>query len=640
MTNSESAPTGTETADTNGTGHATDEFPVLALGAVGVVYGDIGTSPIYTLREALHANAEGGAAATTAEVLGLLSLIIWALALIVAVKYMFFVTRADNKGEGGILSIMALARSGFENRPVWVLALGVMGASLFFGDAILTPALSVLSAVEGLEVVAPNLKDWVVPLTLGILFALFVVQRFGTARVSFVFGPVTAVWFLALGASGVLQILGRPDVLLAFNPVYAVNYVLSHLALGGIVIGAIFLAVTGTEALYADLGHFGRKPLVAAWFGLVFPCLLLNYIGQGAFVLANPAGAAEPFFEMHPDWARVPMVFLATAATVIASQAVITGAYSLVRQAVALNLLPRMTVSHTSETQSGQIYMPQVNTMLLVGVILLVLGFGSSSALSHAYGLAVSGIMLITSVLLAVVMWRIWRWNLVPIALVMVPFLLIDIGFFAANAGKFMQGGWFPTLVGLVSVIVMTTWILGRKRLSDKTRRDEVPLEFLVDNLAKKKPIIVPGTAVFLTSDIEGAPTALLHSLKHYKVLHEHNVILTVITSSAPRVSDDEKVRIDAYNDLFYRVVVTFGYMETPNVPKALALARKLGWKFDIMSTSFFLSRRSLKPSPKGGLPFWVDRLFITLSRNATDATEYFHIPTGRVVEIGTQVVL
>ena len=458
MTSSESAPTDTAIADT---GHATDKLPVLVLGAIGVVYGDIGTSPIYAFREALGANAEGGAAATTAEVFGLLSLIIWALVLVVAVKYMFFVIRADNKGEGGILSIMALARSGFESRPAWILALGVTGASLFFGDAILTPALSVLSAVEGLEVVAPNLTNWVVPLTLGILVALFIVQRFGTARVSFVFGPVTSVWFLALGVSGVLQIIGRPDVLLAFNPVYAVDYVVSHLALGGIVIGAVFLAITGAEALYADLGHFGRRPLVAAWFGLVFPCLLLNYIGQGAYVLANPAGAANPFFEMHPDWARVPMVFLATAATVIASQAVITGAYSLVRQAVALNLLPRMTVTHTSETQSGQIYMPQVNTMLLVGVILLVLGFGSSSALSHAYGLAVSGIMLITSVLLAVVMWRIWRWSLVPIALVMVPFLLIDIGFFVANAGKFMQGGWLPTLVGMVSVIVMTTWISG-----------------------------------------------------------------------------------------------------------------------------------------------------------------------------------
>lgn len=640
MTSSDTAPADTEAADNTANGNATDTLPVLALGAVGVVYGDIGTSPIYALREALGANAEGGAAATTVEVLGLLSLIIWALILVVAVKYMFFVMRADNKGEGGILSLMALARSGFENRPVWVLALGVLGASLFFGDAILTPALSVLSAVEGLEVVAPNLTNWVVPLTLGILVVLFIFQRFGTARVSAVFGPVTSVWFLALGVSGVMQIMGRPEVLLAFNPAYAAGYVISHLALGGVVIGAVFLAVTGTEALYADLGHFGRRPLVVAWFGLVFPCLLLNYLGQGAYVLANPAGAANPFFEMHPDWARVPMVFLATAATVIASQAVITGAYSLVRQAVALNMLPRMTVKHTSETQSGQIYMPQVNAILLVGVILLVLGFGSSSALSHAYGLAVSGIMLITSILLAVVMWRVWRWNLVPIALVIAPFLLIDIGFFAANAGKFMQGGWVPTLVGLVTITVFTTWIQGRKRLSDKTRRDEVPLQFLVDNLAKKKPTIVPGTAVFLTSDIEGAPTALLHSLKHYKVLHEHNVILTVITSSAPRIPDEEKVRIDAYNELFSRVVVTFGYMETPNIPKALMLARKLGWKFDIMSTSFFLSRRSLKPSPKGGIWFWVERLFITLSRNATDATEYFHIPTGRVVEIGTQVVL
>jgi KUP system potassium uptake protein len=380
---------------------------------------------------------------------------------------------------------------------------------------------------------------------------------------------------------------------------------------------------------------------VVAWFSLVFPCLLLNYFGQGAFVLGDGVGAAEnPFFQMHPEWARVPMIVLATCATVIASQAVITGTFSLAQQAIALNLLPRMTVTHTSETRSGQIYMPQINTMLLIAVLLLVVGFKSSSALSSAYGIAVSGVMLVTAILISIVMWRIWKWHPAAVAATMVPFLVMDSGFFLANVSKIEQGGWVPALAAAVVALVMVTWMAGRKRLMEKTRRDEVPLQFLVDNLTKKRPTIVPGTAVFLTSDIEGAPTALLHSLKHYKVLHEHNVILTVLTSNSPRVPDDEKVRIESLSELFARVVVTFGYVETPNIPKALALGRKLGWKFDIMSTSFFLSRRSLKPTPKGGLPFWVDRLFIALARNATDATEYFHIPTGRVVEIGTQVLL
>lgn len=620
------------------TSHSKREFRILVLGAVGVVYGDIGTSPIYAFREALAARPIGSGGEN--EVLGLLSLIVWALTLTVSIKYVFFVTRADNRGEGGTLSLMALARSGFTKHPGWLLALGVVGSALFFGDSIITPAISVLSAVEGLEVIAPNLSSWVLPATLVILVGLFAVQRFGTGKVSRVFGPVTAVWFLALGVSGLLHVIDQPQVLWAINPLYGVQFLIAHIHIASVVVGAVFLAVTGAEALYADLGHFGRRPIVIAWFGLVFPALLLNYFGQGAFVLAHPAGAVNPFFLMHPEWALIPMVILATAATVIASQAVITGAYSLAQQAIALNLLPRMTVLHTSETQSGQVYMPQVNTMILVLVLALVVGFGSSAALSNAYGIAVSGVMLVTANLLAIVMWRVWKWRLWQVASIMVPFLILDFGFFAANASKLFQGGWVPAAVAVVVASIMTIWMAGRKRLSEKTRRDEVPLAFLIENLSKKKPIIVPGTAVFLTSDIEGAPTALLHSLKHYKVLHEHNVILTVVTSTLPRVSDDDKIRIEAYNDLFYRVVVTFGYMETPNIPKALALARKLGWKFDIMSTSFFLSRRSLKPSPKGGLPFWVDRVFIRLSKNATDATEYFHIPTGRVVEIGTQVIL
>jgi K+ transporter len=620
--------------------HDKSSLPLLTLGAIGVVYGDIGTSPIYAFRQATHVRP--GAASSDIEILGLLSLIVWALTLTVAVKYVFFVTRADNNGEGGTLSLMALARKTFTNPPIWITVLGVVGAAMFYGDALLTPAISVLSAVEGVELVAPGMTRWVVPITMLIIIGVFAVQRFGTAKVSIVFGPITALWFLVLGFSGLVHIIAYPAVLAALNPFLGLGFLFTHFGIAFVVMGAIFLAVTGAEALYVDLGHFGRKPIVLAWFALVFPCLLLNYFGQGAFVLsAGIENVASPFFQMQPEWALLPFVILATMATIIASQAVITGTYSLTQQAIALNMLPRMVVQHTSATQSGQIYMPQINTMLMLGVLVLVAAFGSSASLSNAYGIAVSGVMIVTLALLVVVMWRNWKWHPAAVLAFGLVFLVIDGAFFAANAAKLFQGGWVPAVVALVVATVMWSWMAGRRRLSEKTRRDEVPLEFLVNNLAKKKPNTVPGTAIFLTSDVEGAPTALLHSLKHYKVLHEQNVILTVRTSTSPRVPDDEKVTIDAYNELFFRVVVTFGFMESPNIPKALALARKLGWKFDIMSTSFFLSRRSLKLGQKMGLlRFWQDRLFIRLARNASDATEYFHIPTGRVVEIGTQVII
>ncbi len=639
QTNTAGASTGADASDLHDHSHNKD-LPMLLLGALGVVYGDIGTSPIYAFRQAM--SIRPGAASSSSEILGLLSLIVWALTLTVAVKYVFFVTRADNKGEGGTLSLMALARKTFTNPPMWITVLGVLGASLFFGDAIITPAISVLSAVEGIELVAPNMRRWVVPITLVIIVGIFMVQRFGTAKVSIVFGPVTGIWFLTLGISGLVHIVQYPAVLLAINPFLGVEFLATHFGIAFVVIGAVFLAVTGAEALYVDLGHFGRRPIVIAWFALVFPCLLLNYFGQGAFVLQMGVENVEsPFFEMQPEWALGPFVALATMATIIASQAVISGTYSLAQQAIALNMLPRMVVQHTSATQSGQIYMPQINTMLMLGVLMLVIAFGSSEALSNAYGIAVSGVMIVTLALLLVVMWRNWKWNPAVVVLFGVVFVVIDGGFFAANVSKLFQGGWVPAAVALTVAVIMASWIGGRRRLAEKTRRDEVPLQFLVDNLSKKRPTLVPGTAVFLTSDIEGAPTALLHSLKHYKVLHEQNVILTVRTSASPRVPDDEKVTIDAYNELFSRVVVTFGYMESPNIPKALILGRKLGWKFDIMSTSFFLSRRSLKPGPRQGLVrYWQDRLFTRLARNASDATEYFHIPTGRVVEIGTQVVL
>lgn len=625
---------------TDSAGHAKKtQLPVLIIGAIGVVYGDIGTSPIYAFRESLHVSTDNGAPFEHATVLGLLSLIVWSLTILVSFKYIALVLRADNKGEGGTLSLMALARTAFQSAPIWIVATGVLGAALFFGDAMITPALSVLSAIEGLQVVSPRLADWVVPLTIIVIVGLFAVQRFGTGNVAAVFGPVTLVWFLAIGGFGLYRIIEAPEVLLSLNPYYGAYFIFTHPAVAAVTFGSVFLAVTGAEALYADLGHFGRRPIVIAWIALVFPCLLLSYFGQGAYVLSRDLLAESTFFEMLPSWALLPMIGLATAATVIASQAVITGAFSLVRQAVQMNFLPRMQILHTSETQSGQIYMPVVNALLFVAVLLLVVSFRSSSSLGAAYGIAVTGEMLVTATLLVVVMDRLWRWNRLLIAAVMIPIVVIETIFFASNTVKILDGGWVPITVACSLAGVIAVWIVGRRHLSEKTRRDEVPLAFLVENLAKKKPIIVPGTAVFLTSDIEGAPTALLHSLKHYKVLHEHNVILTVLTADTPRVPDDERVTIDAYNDLFYRVVVRFGFIETPNIPKALALARKLGWKFDIMSTSFFLSRRSLKAS-RQGLPIWVDRIFIALAKNATDATEYFHIPTGRVVEIGTQVLL
>ncbi|TXR47657.1 potassium transporter Kup [Phyllobacterium endophyticum] len=614
-------------------------MPLLVLGALGVVYGDIGTSPLYAFREALHASGSLNVSFAPLEVLGLLSLIVWALTTVVTIKYVSFVLRADNNGEGGTLSLTALAQQSFKNKPLWVLVLGVIGASLFIGDAIITPAISVLSAVEGLEVVAPTLAHWIVTITVAIILALFLVQRFGTERVASVFGPITALWFVALGVSGLVHIVEQPSILAAVNPYYGIRFLVLHAEIAIPVLGAVFLAVTGAEALYVDLGHFGRKPIVVAWFAIVFPCLLLNYFGQGAFVLTNPA-AGHPFFEMQPDWARMPMVILATAATVIASQAVISGAYSLIRQAMHLNLLPRFHVQHTSETQSGQIYMPQVNTLLMICVIILIIGFRSSSALSAAYGIAVTGEMLITVALLFVVMRRIWRWSLLLALLVIIPLAIIDTGFFVANIAKFGQGGWVPVVVALTVAFLMQTWMAGRRLLLVKTRADEIPLRTVIESLTKKKPTTVPGTAVFLTSDVEGAPTALLHSLKHYKVLHEKNVILSVVTAPTPFVADDDKIFYESFTPHFSRAIITFGYMETPNVPRALILAKKLGWKFDIMSTSFFLSRRTLIPAAKGGMPFWQDRVFIALASNATSATDYFRLPTGRVVELGIQTTI
>ena len=612
---------------------------VLMLGALGVVYGDIGTSPIYAFREALVA-ASGSELSKRDDVLGVLSLVIWALTIIVTIKYIMFVLRADNRGEGGTLSLMALARATFQKRSAIVLGIGMVGASLFYGDAVITPAISVLSAVEGMKVVTPTFDPYVVPLTLVILAILFSVQRFGTGSVAMIFGPITALWFVAIGVSGIVHIVDDPEVLLAINPYYIVHFLINSPGVAFVTVGAIFLAVTGAEALYADLGHFGRKPIVLAWLWVVFPCLLLNYAGQAAFVLARGGEIGHPFFEMNEGWALIPMVVLATAATVIASQAVISGAYSLTRQAVQLNMLPRLEIQHTSEKQSGQIYMPRVNFILAIVVMLLVVGFQQSSSLASAYGISVTGNMLVTTVLLFVIMTRIWKWNLGLAVALTALFAFIDVGFFVSNIVKVFEGGWASLAVAFSVVLVMWTWVRGSRYLFEKTRRNEIPLDFLAGNLVKKKPQVVAGTAVFLTSDPLSAPTALMHSLKHYKVLHEQNVILSVVTAPQPIVPDSERVKMETINELFMRVSLTFGYMEQPNIPKALAICRKQGWKFDIMTTSFFLSRRSLKASPNSGMPLWQDRMFIGLARTAADATEYFQIPTGRVVEVGTQVTI
>ncbi|HKN08448.1 MAG TPA: potassium transporter Kup, partial [Pseudomonadota bacterium] len=569
-----------------------------------------------------------------------LSLILWALIVTVSLKYVLILLRADNEGEGGTLALMALAQRALGGRAGPVVLCGIVSAALFYGDAMITPALSVLSAVEGLKVATPALDTYIVPLTVVILMALFAVQSTGTAKVAAFFGPIMTVWFVSIAIPGIRAIVVDPEILLALNPVLGVRFLASHGIIGLVTLGAVFLAVTGAEALYADLGHFGRKPIQAAWAGLVLPSLAVNYLGQGALVLADPKVIANPFFLLYPEWALLPMIVLATVATVIASQAVITGAYSLSQQAIQLGLLPRLEIRHTSEAHYGQIYMPRVNSFLLMGVLLLVALFRSSSALASAYGIAVTGTMVVTGMMAFIVIWKVWNWPAVGAAALMAPFVLIDLTFLGANLLKVIEGGWVPLAFGGLVMVVMYTWRRGSRLLFEKTRRQEIPLNDLVRMLEKKPPIRVPGTAVFLTSTPDCAPTALMHSLKHYKVLHQHNVILTIESEHTPRVEPSERVAIEEVGQTFTRVALRFGFMETPNVPRALAIARRLGWTFDIMSTSFFLSRRALKPAARSGMPRWQDRLFIMLARMANDATDYFQIPTGRVIEVGTQVTI
>ena len=617
---------------------ARSDFWALTLGSIGVVYGDIGTSPLYAVRESVLA-ARGVSEAASAEViLGILSLIIWALILVVTVKYVLLLLRADNDGEGGTLALMALAQRALGGRSLLVLSLGIIAAALFYGDAMLTPAVSVLSAVEGLEIAAPGLQFYVVPLAVVILVSLFAVQSRGTASVAAFFSPIMLIWFVAIAAAGLWHISQDITVLQAFSPVYGLSFLASHGLISLLTLGAVFLAVTGAEALYADLGHFGRAPIQTAWLIVALPALTINYLGQGALLLSNPQAIENPFFLLYSQWALLPMVGLATAATVIASQAVITGAFSLTRQAIQLGFLPRLEVRHTSGAQFGQIYVPRINTILLLGVLLLVTQFRSSSALAEAYGVAVSGTMVVTTLMAMVVIWKSWKWTLWVTAALMVPFLLIDTTFLSANLLKVFHGGWVPLLIGALVMLVVFTWRKGANILAAKTRRLETPMDELVEALERKPRPRVPGTAVFLTGDPNSAPTALLHSLKHYKVLHEDNVVLTVVIENTPYVKTADRVIIEPLGKSFSRVRIRFGFMESPNVPRALGIARKQGWSFDIMSTSFFLSRRSVRPDARSGMPPWQDRIFILLARNADDASSYFHLPTDRVVEIGTQV--
>ncbi len=620
-------------------GQAASGFWALTLGSIGVVFGDIGTSPLYAFREAVGGAAHGQPV-TRIMVLGVLSLILWALFTVVTAKYVLLLLRADNNGEGGTLSLMALGQRAIGRRSWPLLALGVLGASMFIGDSMITPAISVLSAVEGLKLATPHLEHYVVPLTILILVVLFSVQSSGTARVASAFGPVMVVWFATLAVMGISHIMDEPSVLAAINPYYAIQFLMTHGTIGLVTLGAVFLAVTGGEALYADLGHFGRKPIQSGWLFFVLPSLLLNYFGQGALVLSDPSAIENSFYRMVPEVLLLPLVALATAATVIASQAVITGAYSLIRQAVQLGLLPRFEVRYTSETHAGQIYLPRVNRLLLIGVLLLVLLFRTSSGLASAYGIAVSTTMVADGIMGFIVIWKLWNWRAASAAALILPFVVVDMTFFSANLLKLLEGAWVPLLFGAAMAVMIWTWRRGAAILVAKTRRIEVPLTDLIRSLEKRPPHIVKGTAVFLTSDPNFVPTALLHNLKHNKVLHEHNVILTIETAPTPRVDLAERVHMEKISDKFSTVRLRFGFMESPNVPKALAVARKLGWQFDIMATSFFVSRRALKPSAHSGMPQWQDHLFIAMSRSANDATDYFQIPTGRVVEVGTQVTI
>ena len=613
----------------------------LTLAALGIVYGDIGTSPLYAAKEVF--NPSHGIALDTSTVLGGISAIFWALMVVVSLKYVTLIMRADNKGEGGIMALLALASSAVQRHPRWRVALmmlGAFGAALFYGDAVLTPAISVLSAVEGLEVGTAALKPFVIPISVGVIVALFMFQRHGSAVVGKLFGPVMLAWFASLAAVGVYSIWNEPAILAALNPLHALTFVTAHGVASFIVLGAVVLGVTGAEALYADMGHFGKAPIRAAWFGLVFPALALNYLGQGALLISNPAAVVNPFYLMFPAWALYPMVGLATAATVIASQATISGAYSLTKQAIQLGFLPRMNIVHTSAREIGQIYLPGVNWILLAAVLAAVIGFGSSTALASAYGLSVTGTMLIDTFLTFFVIRFAWGYNIVLCVLATVFFIIVDIAFFSASLLKLSEGGWFPLLLATLIFTVMVTWRRGRQILVKRLQSAAIPLDAFLASLFSDVPTRVPGTAIFMAADPDAVPHALLHNLSHNKVIHERVIFLTVLIEDVPWVPFSERVQVSSMGHQCYRIKMRFGFKNRPDVSQALELCRSHGLEFNLMETSFFLNRETLIPvlNIPGGMALWRERMFATMARNASSVTDYFNIPTNRVIELGTRI--
>ncbi len=609
----------------------------LTLGAIGVVYGDIGTSPIYAFREALRAT--GAEHPGAGEVLGILSLLIWTLFLIVTVKYIFFLLRADNRGEGGILSLYTLVRLAAGKRSVPVLMLALCGAALFAGDAAITPAISVLSAVEGAELVLPSLAPFVLPLTVGIIVGLFMMQRSGTASMAKLFGPICVVWFLSLAILGILHIGKAPEVLAAFNPLWAVSFLVNHSGVAFVVLGAVFLAATGGEALYADLGHFGRRPIKLAWFILVLPSLLLNYLGQGAMVLADPEKAENSFFALAPDGVLPWLVALATMATVIASQAVISGAFSMARGAIQLGFLPRLTIRHTAEGASGQIYIGAINWTLLFGVLGLVLSFRSSEALASAYGISVTGSMVLETTLGTLFLWRAMKIPLLLSMLIVAPVFLIEATFFASNAMKFFDGGYVPVMIAAFMALMMAAWWRGSQRMLARVHKLAISVKSLVKSMRKSSAHVIPGTAFFLTGDPDIVPSAFLHNLKHNRVLHEQTVFLTVEVLRVPYATAEERVTVEQLGGCFQRLILRFGFMETPNVSRAMGHARRAGLKFDVMASTFFLGRRRAVATGHG-VELVMDKIYVALSRIAADPSDFYHLPRDRVVELGERVAI
>jgi KUP system potassium uptake protein len=627
----------TELGSSSGLSH-TDQAQArrkLCLGALGVVYGDIGTSPLYALKECFSGHIP--LTPTPGNVLGVLSLVFWALTLIVTVKYVTFIMRADNRGEGGSLALLALVAEHTRGRKIApvVALVGIFAAALFFGDCMLTPAISVLSAVEGLQIAAPVLADYIIPATVAILIALFAIQRYGSALVGASFGPIMIVWFTTLAIIGVAQIAEHPSVLLAVSPTYAFQFIATDFTRGFLILASVFLAVTGAEALYADMGHFGRQPIRIAWLYVAMPALLINYFGQGATMLRDASAIDNPFYRMVPDWATLPMVVLATLATVIASQAVISGAFSLASQAVQLGYLPRMKTIHTSGTERGQIYLPAVNWTLLTAVILLVLGFQSSSNLAAAYGLAVSGTMITSTVLFAFVMIFIWHTNKVAMYGLIACLLTIDMLFMAANATKILHGGWFPLTIGAVAFVLLTTWKRGRELLLKRLEEDNIPVDLFLKSLSEKASR-VPGTAVYMTVSESGVPRALLHNLKHNKVIHERVIFLTVVTEDRPTVPESERIVVQPLGGRVYRARIRYGFTDAPDIPRALGLSQTV--TFDLFDTSFFLNRETIIPAQRPGMARWREHLFAWMSRNSVTAMEFFRLPPNRVVELGSQV--